>query len=72
MKINRICKGKDKEVIAESSKKVPSKKDWSMEKDLMYKKNGSSLVDQIKTGKHLEFKLACYNINGLKKKHTKV
>ena len=67
LKINRICKGKDKEVIAESSKKVPSKEDWSMEKDLIYKKNGSSLVDQIKTGKHLEFKLACHNINGLKR-----
>ncbi|CAG8823740.1 20417_t:CDS:2, partial [Gigaspora rosea] len=67
LKMNRICKGKDKEVIAKSSKKVPSKEDWSVEKDLMYKKSGSSLVDQIKTGKHLEFKLACHNINGLKR-----
>src|SRR6185437_15115989 len=32
LKINRICKGKDKEVIAESSKKVPSKDDCSMKK----------------------------------------
>ncbi|CAG8792757.1 11889_t:CDS:2 [Gigaspora margarita] len=54
VKINRICKGKDKEIIAESSKKVFSKEDWSMEKDLIHKKNGSSLVDQIKAGKHLE------------------
>ncbi|CAG8605199.1 6252_t:CDS:2 [Gigaspora rosea] len=67
LKMNRICKGKDKEVIAESSKKVPSKEDWSVEKDLMYKKSGSSLVDQIKISKHLEFKLACHNINGLKR-----
>ncbi|CAG8808784.1 33544_t:CDS:2, partial [Gigaspora margarita] len=48
VKINRICKGKNKEIIAESSKKVLSKEDWSMEKDLIHKKNGSSLVDQIK------------------------
>ncbi|CAG8857493.1 14882_t:CDS:1, partial [Gigaspora margarita] len=27
LKINRICKGKDKEIIAESSKKVLSKED---------------------------------------------
>ncbi|CAG8654245.1 35265_t:CDS:2, partial [Gigaspora margarita] len=38
------------EIIAESSKKVLSKEDCSMEKDLIYKKNGSSLVDQIKAG----------------------
>ncbi|CAG8857672.1 23788_t:CDS:1, partial [Gigaspora margarita] len=48
-----ICKGKNKEIIAESSKKVLLKEDWSMEKDLIHKKNGSLLVDQIKADKHL-------------------
>ncbi|CAG8795299.1 5777_t:CDS:2 [Gigaspora margarita] len=38
LKINRICKGKNKEIIAESSKKVHSKEDWSMEEDLIHKK----------------------------------
>ncbi|CAG8838766.1 45591_t:CDS:2, partial [Gigaspora margarita] len=52
LKINRICKSKDKdkEIIVKSSKKVFSKENWSIEKDFIYKKNGSSLVDQIKAG----------------------
>ncbi|CAG8600021.1 5647_t:CDS:2 [Gigaspora margarita] len=45
LKIDRIYKGKDKEIIAESSKKVLSKKDWSMEEDLIRKKNNH--LDEI-------------------------
>ncbi|CAG8805887.1 41906_t:CDS:2, partial [Gigaspora margarita] len=61
--------GKDKEIIAKSSKKVLLKEDWSMEKDLIHKKNGSSLVDQIKAGlpieetDKLEFNLTIEKIN---------
>ncbi|CAG8733126.1 28619_t:CDS:2 [Gigaspora margarita] len=44
---NNRDQGKDKEIIVESSKKVLSKEDWSMEKNLIHKKNDSSLAGII-------------------------